>query len=463
MTGRDGERRTQLWIALGIGALTAVAYALLGWRQWEQLIAPSWDLGIFSQLAKAYSQFEAPIVPIKGHGFNLLGDHFHPILILLGPIWALWPSGLALLVTQAVLFGVSAVPLARLAMERLGTAMGAALGIAYALGWGLQSAAEAQFHEIAFAVPILAFGLTAYLRGRFTAAALWIGLLVFVKEDLGLTVAVFGAILALRKDQPDPDRRWRIGWMLVAWGLVWLLLATFVILPALNPGGEYDYTGRLGSLWEIFVPIDKYVTVLMLVATAGVVGVRSPLILLMLPTLAWRFAGAVPFYWGWGWHYSAILMPIAAAALLDAMPGRRKNRWLAVGATVAVTLVLGARLPLAWLLVPDTWETSWRTPYAREAIDAVGQDASVETDITLMAPLVSRADVYWLGNGNPAPEYVLLDQMGYVWKEGEAPTDAAVWAEDRYPGTTYTTVYSEGGFHVAVREGGTDPGFDSAR
>src|SRR5690625_5410531 len=35
-------------------------------------------------------------------------------------------------------------------------------------------------------------------------------------------------------------------------------------------------------------------------------------------SLAWRFAGTVEFYWGWSWHYDAVLMPIALAAMLDA-------------------------------------------------------------------------------------------------------------------------------------------------
>ena len=47
-------------------------------------------------MAKAYAHLQAPIVPVKGDGFNLLGDHFHPILILLGPIWRLFPTPLSL-------------------------------------------------------------------------------------------------------------------------------------------------------------------------------------------------------------------------------------------------------------------------------------------------------------------------------------------------------------------------------
>ena len=38
----------------------------------------------------------------------MLGDHFHPLLILLGPIWALWPSGLAVMITQDALLGLGA-------------------------------------------------------------------------------------------------------------------------------------------------------------------------------------------------------------------------------------------------------------------------------------------------------------------------------------------------------------------
>ena len=62
----------------------------------------------------------------------------------------------------------------------------------------------------------------------------------------------------------------------------------------------------------------------LLLAVAGVIGIRSPIMVLMVPTLLWRFAGNVPYYWGWEWHYSAILMPIAAIAFtggpIKAMP-----------------------------------------------------------------------------------------------------------------------------------------------
>ena len=203
---------------------------------WNQLGSPSWDLWIFTQLAKAYAGLGAPIVPIKGEGFNLLGDHFHPLLVLLAP--AIAPSGLTLLIVQNLLFGLSVAVVTRAGTRLIGTVAGIAVGTAYALSWGLQSAVAAQFHEIAFAVPLLALSLEAVLRRRVVPAVVWGGLLVFVKEDLGLTVLALGLVIAWRL-------RTVVGLWLAAWGALWLILSVRLILPALNAAGQYDYSDRI--------------------------------------------------------------------------------------------------------------------------------------------------------------------------------------------------------------------------
>ncbi|PVE18622.1 hypothetical protein DDA93_07415 [Arthrobacter sp. Bz4] len=75
-------------------------------------------------------RFDAPIVSIKGDGFNLLGDHFHPLLVILGPAYAFFPSGLTLLILQNILIGLSVLVIARLGIRRLGTVAGSCLGVA---------------------------------------------------------------------------------------------------------------------------------------------------------------------------------------------------------------------------------------------------------------------------------------------------------------------------------------------
>lgn len=463
------------WVPWLVSAVAAAVYVTFAVTQWRLLEVPSWDLGIFTQLAQAYARLEAPVVTIKGEGFNLLGDHFHPLLALLGPVYRLFPSGLTLLMVQAVLLALSAVPLTAVARELLGPWRGTALGVAYAFSWGLQGAVAAQFHEIALAVPLLALSLAAFLRGRWWSCALWAAPLVLVKEDLGLTVAALGLVLWWRGAA-------RVGAGLAVWGAAWFVLTIVVVLPALNPRGTYDYYDRVGTeeqpgllsaLLGAFVPGEKYVTLLLLVLAAGVVGVRSPLVWLWVPTLAWRFVGNVEHYWGWEWHYSAVLMPVATAALLDAVtgpaPGRSAapgrgatparrgvshERWAgaAVVLALATTLAMTLQTPIARLADPATYRPSARAEGARAALAAVGPGTTVEADIYLMAYLVPRAQVYWVGNdGNPAPDHVVLDTQGRTWPD--LVTDAAALAESRHPGTSYEVVVDVDGFQVADRTG----------
>lgn len=469
MTASVQGATARRWVPPLLALLGTLAYGLLGTQQLRLLIAQSWDLGIFTQLLRAYGELRAPIVPIKGDEVNLLGDHFHPLLALLAPVWWIWPDPAALLWTQALLLGISAIPLTRVAIDRLGPWPGAVAGAAYVLSFGLQSAAAVQFHEIALAVPLLAFALTALLREQVRAAALWAAPLVLVKEDLGLTVALLGGIIALRYRSDIPRRRLGLG--LVAWGVVWFVLATFVILPALNTGGQYDYTDNLGSPLAVLWPLQKWVTAGMLLLAAGLIGARSPLIWLMAPTLAWRFTGTVEFYWDWYWHYNAVLMPIALAALLDALGDRRDGRaaaWLRTDAprppravrvialvlAAGVTLALGPRMPVADVVRPDRWQPTWRAAPAAGALAAVPDGTVLAVDITLMAQAVPDHDVQWVhGPNQRRPDCLLLDHYAFSWG-GKPPSSPVQWASERW-GTPYETVYSEGGFAVVCLPGVT--------
>src|SRR5699024_7431901 len=132
----------------------------------------------------------------------------------------------------------------------------------------------------------------------------------------------------------------------------------------------------------------------MLLLAAGLIGGRSPLIWLMVPTLAWRFTGTVEFYWEWGWHYDAVLMPIAFAALLDALGDRRTGRatlwWAegprparrlrvtAVAVSAAATLELGTAMPELDVLRPGQRGTTWQAEPAAAALVAVTEVADID-------------------------------------------------------------------------------------
>ncbi|GAB3534486.1 DUF2079 domain-containing protein [Arthrobacter tecti] len=451
--------------AWAVALVVTALYCVFSVTQWYRLDTPSWDLGIFTQLAKAYAGFEAPIVPIKGHEFNLLGDHFHPLLILLGPAYAFFPSGLTLLVLQNLLVGWSVFILTRLAVRHLGRTSGLFLGLAYGLSWGVQAAVAVQFHEIALALPLLALALEAYIEGRLRTAVAASALLVFVKEDMGLTVFAFGLVLAGRFRQ---SRASRAGLWLAAWGVAWVVLSVGVILPALNTGGTYDYADRIDvggllanpvdTVLTMFTAGEKYETLWLLLLAGGFLFLRSPLAFVMLPTLLWRFAAGNESYWGPDWHYNAVLMPILFAALVDAVLAARRSRrgWLrsysaaVVPVVSVVSLMLLPGQPLADLVKPETYQQSPRWDAAHRMMDQVPAGATVETGVVLMPYLVPETEVYWIGNENPAPEYLVLDAEDWSWG-ATRPTSAEQHAEETWPGEDYTLVFNEAGYQLVKR------------
>jgi len=460
MSDEGGARRrlAPIWRDRLAGLIVAVVvtglYTVYSAWEWAQFTVKSWDLGIFTELMQRYAAFQAPIVPIKGEDFNLLGDHFHPLLAILAPVFWAFPHAFALVVVQNVCFGLAAGLLVGPARRRLGPAAGVVVALAFGLAWGLESAVEVQFHEIALAVPLLAGSLGAYLDRRWLAAVLWAAPLVWVKEDLGITVAVLGIVIALAA------RHW---WpaLLSLWGVAWLAIATLIVLPALNPNGDWAYGGTIDPIGSLIDPArlfneQKWETILLLlVATAGILW-RSPLALVLLPTLGWRMLSSNYGYWGPTWHYSAVLMPIAFAALVDAVtrlrasPHRHMRAYGRVAPAVAGTaaLVLMAGLPLGTLLKPSSWQPPPRGEAAAAALAAVPSGASVESDIGLMSYLVDDHDVSWWGTGGiPDPDCIVVDTVA-----GGAPPGGALGrASSAYPGIAYEMRYADDGYQVACR------------
>ncbi|WP_147918323.1 DUF2079 domain-containing protein [Ruania zhangjianzhongii] len=450
--------RTRLIAAGAVGVIIAGVYTLFSARQWARFDVPSWDLGIFTQVLRQYSELASPVVTIKGEGFMILGDHFHPLLALLAPVYRLFPSGLTLLVVQAVLIGLSAVIVTACAARHLGTLAGVLLGLAYGLSWGLQSAVASQFHEIALAVPLLAACCAALVRRDHRAAALWAAPLVLVKEDLGITVAAVGLVLLIRGSR-------RLGITLIGGGVAAFWLTTEVILPALNPDGVWDYaedsilsllSNDPGAAVNVLLAGagEKALLVLSVFAIVGFLALRSPIALITLPTFAWRLTSDVPFHWDLHWHYSAVLMPVVFLAVVDALrllPALlRWARWISAG-LVAVSLAVTTQFPLADLIEPRTYAPSEHDGGAQAALAVVPDDAVVATDITLMAYLAPRAQVYWVGNeDNPVPDYVVVDRNSGVYG-GNPPEDVVAYAVEKYPGAEFVEVLDEQGYAVAER------------
>jgi len=458
-------------IALAVFA----TYLPISLFRYLRLDPTSWDLGIFTEYVKQYAGLHAPIVDIRGAGINLLGDHFHPIVALIAPFFRVFPTPVTLLVAQALLAAVSVIPVSRAGAHLLGTGAGRAIGAAYGFSWGLQQMVNFDFHEIAFAVPLLACSLSALVRGRMRAAVWWALPLVFVKEDQGFTVAAIGIIIALAYRRP------RAGLLLAAWGLAWSFLAILVIIPHFSPthdymywsdgggvspvGGHLSVTGLISQLaagWSTKLP-----TLALILLPTAFLSLWSPLVLAVVPSLLLRFVGTNSAYWGTDWHYNATVMPIVFIAAIDGMariraaraagePGRLSGLLERNGAPLmlGIAAALAFQFPLSQLWTPQTYSLGPHVAAARAAMARVPDGATVATDLDLLAPLAARADTFWLGNGdnNPATQYVVFDTASTDWQP--PPANVLAFVESLWHDKVrYQQVYVNDGVYVFIRSG----------
>ncbi|WSR66772.1 DUF2079 domain-containing protein [Streptomyces sp. NBC_01198] len=469
------------------------------------MLTMSWDLGIFEQAVRGYAHLQAPTTALKGPGFNALGDHFSPITALIAPFYRVFPTPATLLVAQALLFALSVIPVTRGAGLLLGRGRGLAVGVAYGLSWGVQRAVDFDFHEVAFAMPLLAFSLEAVLRRRWAAAMWWALPLVLVKEDMGVTAAVIGAIVWWRTREPaEPETSvpaqaagerqpagtvagdragpditeqdgtsgggdqveaplsdaqrygpWAIG--LMGFGVAASALALGVLIPAFHgPGydafnhinGDGTMTGR--------IPFGTAVRTLlwMLLPTSGLLALRSPLIVAALPTIGWRFLSHYPENWGTAWHYSAVLMPVIFLALVDAADRFKRSPlpWLrsyasgVPAAAVGAAMVLTLSLPLASLSHSDTYKVDARTKAVEKVLDLIPDGATVEANVGPISRLVHRTTVYWVGGATGVvPQYIALDNSS-----GWVP-DPLTYGTQLHPGSTYTEIANQDGYVILRR------------
>jgi uncharacterized membrane protein len=508
--GAAGPRRDRTTgtdpVAWLIALAAFLAYDVISVFKYLRLAPGSWDLGIFTEYVKQAAHLHAPMVAIRGTGFNLLGDHFQPIVALIAPFFRLFPTPETLLVAQALLTAISVVPVCHAARELLGTWPSRGIGLAYGFSWGLQQMIDFDFHEIAFAVPLLAFCLSALVRRRLRPAVLWALPLVFVKEDQGFTIAAIGLVMAgmglarqRRVASPgtaeepwddDPGAWIRGGIFLAGWGLLWSALAIGVIIPHFNLAHHYPYWNDGGvvgpgghlspsAIAHQFVKAgtEKLWTVYLILLPVAFLALRSPLALIALPSLALRFVSTNSYYWGDGWHYNATVMPIMFLAAIDGMarfraasawrtartqrvprtrlpyPGEAIARY---GAAVMVVIAgwLAFRFPLDGLWNSQTYQISAHVSAEDAAIARVPDGVTAEATLSMLAPLAARDDTYWIGTSpNPAPQYIVFDNDDSGWYP--PPANVLQFVEQRHPGYEYQRIFLDNNVYVFRRVGRT--------
>lgn len=270
-------------------------------------------------------------------GISHFGVHWSPILLTLGPLYALAPDPLTLQVVQALLIGLGAVAIFYLASDWLG---GPWWPLIFALLFLWQPLTimmgTETFRENAFLAPTLPLLVLAITRKRTVAFVAALLPVLLIKEEVCALVCLMGLGWALNAQTR------RRGLLAAGAGFTTLVLGLALIYWC-RDGVESDhvrrYAPRGSTMADVVLQwvmhplatlriIQSRLTadyVLYLLGPWGFLPLLSPYALLAVPIVALNLLSALPYQWDAFSYSSLVLVPVLAIAALDGFA--RLRRW----------------------------------------------------------------------------------------------------------------------------------------
>jgi uncharacterized membrane protein len=357
-----------------------------------------------------------------------LGGHADPFLVLLAPVWMLWPSPLSLALAQIVVVSLGAIPVFWLARRHLENEhVAGILALAYLAYPWVATSAYGAIHPVTFAISFLLFCAWFLDTDRLAPFAVFALLTMSTGELMGLPVLGLGIWFALARG------RRLAGAVIACGGVAWTLFAIYVVVP--------HYSGRDSQFFGFYDEVGGSpagVVRMLFSHPATVLGalVESQdiayLLWLTIPLLGLFFlspglaAVALPQLLANGlsdfrsmtdprYHSVAAVIPfLIAATVLGIRRIRPSRRGLAVGAVLVcsatISLVVGP-----WARVVDATPLGGRPHLAAARIDALADavaaipdGAPVTVSNSVGAHLSARRYVYSVPDVHRA-SWVVID------------------------------------------------------
>jgi uncharacterized membrane protein len=398
---------------------------------------------------------------------NYLGHHFSPALLLLMPLYSLWPDAALLLVLQTVLLALGVVPVYAYARRETGSELVAvSVSAAYLLFPALHYSNLFDFHEIVLAVPLLSFAAYFVLTKRYRPFLVFLLLSLLVKEEVAFVAVAFALYILL------VQRRYRLGIAMLLLAVGWGYLIMGVIMPTIAghtyfPLGRYGYLGSsfgevarsmlldpLLVLRHLLVPAKLGFLLHLLVPVGLLPLLGFDTLLLALPTMLYLLLSDYEPQYSIQYHYTVPLIPLVFMATVKGI--ERLVRWkgrrvtVAVSALILVTSFLSYFLhgpgPLARYFNQNGQYNLWpHLASGYDALAAIPAGASVMTLEEFASHLAAREKIYIENESYLSVEYILQEHTART----ATPRYPAFVPEGRelvYP--YYETVFDKDGYWV---------------
>ncbi|MGH3087349.1 MAG: DUF2079 domain-containing protein [Rubrobacteraceae bacterium] len=471
----------------------AVLISFLSVYKHEIYASSRFDLGNMDQAV--WNSSEGRILEAtdeRGEITSRLKNHADFLLLAFVPLYWLHASPHWLLVTQAVVVGLGAIPLYWLARRFLKRDWPAALiAVAYLFSPGLQAANLFDFHAQMMAGTFLLFAFHYLLEKRLWPFLVFAVLASLTKEGIVLIVGMMGLYALFVEKRP----RWGILVFLAS--SAYFLLTMLVIIPAFNTGASsglveerYEaFGGSIGGVIRTAITDPFFVAAYMLAdgkwtyffqlfGMTGFLGLFAPhLALIPASEISINLLSDRPQMTSVNYHYSAPILPfsyVAAAAgisTLTRFPRRRRARRFVPNpsklAKLPIVLASGILLfgvqmdfergPLPVFHSPANYRSvidpapPERTRALDEAVTLIPDDARVSATNNIGPHLAHRRYLYLFPTVKDA-EYVILDETAPGYDTQIEPILNLQSTQELRQSGEYEEIFSREGVVVFERE-----------
>ncbi len=458
----------------------SAAYIALGWHNYTHFMTGV-DLAGYTQEVYNLSHGRLPLNTFKG--FVMWGDHAHFIMVLVAPLYWLWPDARLLIIIQALAVTTAGWALYKLAMHILGHRFFAlSLLYSYLAFVGLQFALDFDFHPSVLTAGALIWACYGFYakKPRIFWAAFLLGLLT--REDAAPIFFMLGLWWLT-------SRRWLTAGLTMGISAAYFLVVAYFVMPLWSPEGAalLYLDGNEKDVWSLvrgfffypkailqnmFDTEQKVETALILFSSFSWLSLLSPLTYLgAAPIFYSRFNSSQDYRWLITNHSNANILPILAVGALLGVSNLRLllhrlgyGKWeraLYFGCSLALifathmTAWSHPTLPLKRLTqelrTPSSFSNSAAYPAFQELYNIIPPNDSVSGSSGVLAHLGHRERLYTYPTEDSPQWIVLLTEHGNPWPLNR--DQAKSHLQRLQQEGAYEMVWSKEGIHLFKRRG----------
>lgn len=376
-------------------------------------------------------------------GGNFIAGHAIFAMFLWLPIFALKPGAEILLVYQALMCGMAAVPLYLFARTQIPRWTAAAVAFAYLLYAPLHGPNFYDYHELLVALPFHFLLYWCIATNRLRWAVLMVLIIWAHREDMAVGLVILGTFLVLAGQHA------RFGLALAASSLIWFIIVKFAIMPAagswwfadiykqLQPEGTRGYGGVVQTIlinpayfFSTLLQKQKLIYFLHLFAPLAFLPARHWLLaLLALPGFFFTLmtTGYSPTL-GIGFQYTTHWIPyvFASTVLGLRLLGQRFGAERRLAAVCAILLAVSAHSTVFGAVFQhntfsggfnqvtfeESAEDKSRYEGFKKLIELLPPEASVAASENEVPHVAARANIFTLSSAHGDAEYLLIRKRG---------------------------------------------------